>query len=735
MQYITDDYKEEMHLAWRGKSSINAQIGLINSDAQNNASITSSFSGSETHLYDNTAMGVVTSTEADGSITFSFGDYHELNIAGLTIIFNAVPSSITVTNGTKTETYQVNDKNYVFDDGYTDCSYLTITPDSGKLSLKSITFGIAIIFNNKQIISTSRENTVNHISNELPVKQFTLTVDNRAKMFNEDNPYGYAKYLRQKQELKYDYVRDLSDGTSVTIKGGSVLINGWSSDHTQATFTCVGNLDYATQTYNKGQFYPNGISAYDLAIQVLEDAKITKYKLDDVLKGVTINNPIPLCEHREALKMIANASRCTLMEDRDGNVVITSSEKPSYVGKVEFKGAKSYCIPSSIFNNTSNLSYADAEYDYATTDGSMRFLPEDDSYLQVGFVSDDLADNNGAFAHETSIKFSYQSEYDFKKALIYYAYVHPTSITVTSKLAGTTVDTQTIAVSEMVTEYIYDGKIDEFTITFNSAQPNQRIHCSNVSVIGSQGYTLTYRELKSMPVASAIEKVSKILVHTYITDFEKMDEGTSKSSALNVEQVLNNDGGDTLNVESITSEYGAAIAIIKAAEGEQTIKFDTPYYNYKVVGGTIKEQSAYYIVVETNGFANAEIYAQPLTVTDNIYTLVMSEEGVEKEIDNPLIGSNTMAQEVAEWLSKYFDDDVEYDLTYRGDPVLDADDLIYLQNDFVQNNEIRLVKESINTSEGMDFSCSIKARRNSYLVESKVGKAVMGNIRLGEVTI
>ena len=71
MQYITDDYKEEMHLAWRGKSSINAQIGLINSDAQNNASITSSFSGSETHLYDNTAMGVVTSTEADGSSTFS----------------------------------------------------------------------------------------------------------------------------------------------------------------------------------------------------------------------------------------------------------------------------------------------------------------------------------------------------------------------------------------------------------------------------------------------------------------------------------------------------------------------------------------------------------------------------------------------------------------------------------------------------------------------------------------
>ena len=102
MQYASEQYKEEMKLPLRGESFVYVYIGLINNDAQRSAKITSSFSGSEAHLYDDTATSTsVTSTENDGSITFTFEDFYELNIAGLTISFGAsVPDSITVTNGT-----------------------------------------------------------------------------------------------------------------------------------------------------------------------------------------------------------------------------------------------------------------------------------------------------------------------------------------------------------------------------------------------------------------------------------------------------------------------------------------------------------------------------------------------------------------------------------------------------------------------------------------------------------
>ena len=731
MQNVSDEYLEEMRMPFRGKSSVKAQIGLINSDAQENASITSSFEGSEVHLYDNNGSGSVTSTENDGSITFSFGDFHELNIAGLTIVFNTIPSSITVTNGAKTGSYIVTDRNFIIDDGYTECAYLKIIPNEGKLSLKSITFGISVIFMDKQIISTYRENTVSHICNELPVKRFSITVDNQNHMFNEDNPYGYTKYLRQGQELVYEYGRELENGDIFTIKGGKVYIKSWSSDHSQAVFECEGLLSSLDGKFNKGQFYSEGISAYDLAIQVFEDAGITNYKIDNTLKSVMIKNPIPICEHREALRMIAGVSRCTLMEDRDGDIVITSGVKPSYIGNVEFKGARDYCIPSSIFVDNSKYNYADAEYDYAVVDGTMRFLPEKNEYLQVGFVSDDIADNNGNFSQETSIKLSFQNEYDLRKAIIKYSVIYPTSITVTCKLKGNVVDTQTLTVDSLSSTYVYRGKINEMTITFNSAQPNQRVHCGSVVLLGKQKYDLTYHELKSMPVASALEKVSQVNVHSYLTDYEKMDEGTSKSSSISVQQEYNADGGDTLNVEAIESNYGASISTINAFAGEQLVEFDKPYYNYKIEGGKIKESGSYYVIVEMDGSQDANIYAQPLVVSDNVFTMNLSEEGVQKEITNPLIGDSFTAKQVAEWVSRYYDDDVEYDIVYRGDPAIDANDLMYLQNDFVDNNEIRIVTETISTSTGMDFACTLKARRNSYLVGAILAKAVVGRIRAG----
>ena len=144
MQYITDDYSQEMNQQWRGHTSVHITIGIINNDAQTSAKITSSFSGNETNLYDGSARGEVTSTEADGSITFTFVDQNEIDLAGLTIIFGSAPSSVAVTNGTKTVTDEVISSSYTLDSRFENCHYITITPNSGKLKIKSIRFGVGV---------------------------------------------------------------------------------------------------------------------------------------------------------------------------------------------------------------------------------------------------------------------------------------------------------------------------------------------------------------------------------------------------------------------------------------------------------------------------------------------------------------------------------------------------------------------------------------------------------------
>ena len=731
MQYVTDEYREEMKLPYRGASSVYAYIGLINEEAQKSAQITSSFTGNESHLYDIGGL-VVTSTENDGSITFTFGDYYELNIAGLTINFNTVPNQITVTNGTKTETYLPSGAEYTFDDGYTDCHYVKITPDSGKLSITKIVFGIGVYFTNREIISTTRENEVSHISNSFPRKVFTLTVNNRANLFNKDNPYGYASYLEEKQVISYEYGRELSNGSIYKIKGGKVLLKNWSSDDYEARFTCVGYLDFLEGQYYKGQFHNEGISAYSLAEEVFADAGITNYILDDSMKKVAIYNPIPVCEYREALKMIANASRCVLYEDRDGNICITNANRPSFIHTTTFYGATDYSIPSAIFDDNSMYNYADSEYEYAKADGTLIFLPENTAFMQVGFVSSEVANSSGLFTNDPHMDVSFKSEFELKRLFLNFAVVIPTSVTVTCSLQGTVVDTQTLTNLTLTTVYTYSGKIDAITVRFNGAQPNQRIHLNNIQIDGKIDYELTYHELKNTPIASSLERVSKVNVHTYQYNLEKTEEGTSKSSYVKTIATPNDDGGETLDLITGTSEYGSAISTIQASIGDNTIILTQAYYNFKVTAGTIKEYGAFYLVVNSHIEQEIDIYAQPYSVTDNIYSIDIHEKGVEKESKNMLISTNLMAKQQAEWLRDYYDDDLEYDLTYRGDPILDADDLIYLDNKFVQDNEVRIEEETINTSMGMNFTCKLRARRTSFMTDATLGKFIVGKAKLGE---
>lgn len=735
MQYVTEDYRQEMRSPFRGASSVYAYIGLINHDAQRSARITSSFSGSESHLYDNSCASTVASTESDGSMTFTFGDFYELNIAGLTIDFVIIPSSITVTNGTKTETYSVDGvSHFTFDDGYTNCHYLKVTPNNGALRINNIQFGIGLQFSNKQIINTSRSNIVDHISSDLPQKRFNITVNNRSNEFSKDNPYGHADFIEPKQEVIYEYGRELADGSLYKIKGGKVLLNDWASDDYEASFACVGRLDYLDGEFYKGQVYENGISAYDLAEFVFEDAGVIDYVIDESLKSILIFNPIPRVEHREALKMIANATCSTLFEDRDGNICIKKESGCSFIKDAKFYGATDYSLTSSLLIDNSANNYADAEINYTKADGSLLFLPEDTNYVPVGFVSSQIANGSGLFTNNPHIDLTLASEFEMRKMYLEFGVIAPTSVTITCKLAGVDVNTQTLTNPSLREVYEYDGMVDMITISFNGALPNQRIHLNNVQLNGKIGYELTYHEFKDTPVASTLERVTKVHVIYLELKEEQLDVG-AKSSYVDITKTENEDGGETLDTIAKSSIYGSAVSTIDAKIEDNIIKFDTPYYNYKVTGGTIVESGAYYIIVNSDSEQEISIYAQPYSLTNRTVTLDIHEKGIEKTCENPLIHSEAMARTVANWLRDFYDDDIEYTFTYRGDPTLDADDRIYIENKFVEDNEIRITEESINTSTGMDFSCLIRARRTSFSVNATTDEGIMGDMRMGEMVM
>ena len=761
MYYTTEEYRQEMKEVLRGHTSVNVYMSLINNIAQTTAHITSSFSGDESSLYDSSLIDEdayieysttvipesqasmngtvttlyyahfdesttvihtsssgegVTSTENDGSITFEFGE-SGLNIAGLTITFKTKPTSITVTNGTKTVTTTVDDLSYVLDSSFRNSDYIKITPNSGKLSLYAILFGIKLQFSDRQLLNTSRHNSIDHTSNELPIKTFSFTVDNNAHLFNKDNPNGYVDFIQEKQEVVFEYGHDMPDNSIYLIKGGKVLLNNWSSDNTQAKFSCVGRLDYLGGTFYRGQYYENGISAYDLLEFIFADAGETHYKLDNALKNVIIFNPVPVCTHREALQYVANASRCILYEDRDGNINVQNANRPSFIYDVEFEGETDYTIGSTLFEDNSASNYADAENNYADASGEMLFLPEKESYVSVGFVSAEISGSNNRFQTNPTIDITFKAEYNMTGLTLNFAYLYAKSFEVEFFCNGLKVDDVEVSNNtEMSYTHTVDEIIDEIKITFfETAESYQRIHLNNLKLDGFLEYELTNRDLKTPAVASSLDLVSKVNVHSYTFAKESNEEGTSHNAYLNVDTTPNSDGGDTIDLSLAESEYGSSVASIDADVGENLIILDNAFYNYKVTAGTILESGAYYLIVYSSVPQHIDVFANPYNITDNVFTLNIREKGVEKDLKNQLIGTQVMARQLATFLKDYYDDDIEYSIIYRGDPVIDADDLIYLENEFVSLNEIRITEETLNTSMGLDFTCSLMARRNRFV--------------------
>jgi hypothetical protein len=92
-----------------------------------------------------------------------------------------------------------------------------------------------------------------------------------------------------------------------------------------ADFKARDLLEFMTGTYYYGTYSPNGVSLYDLALSVLQDAElpledegIVKWVIDDSLKNIYTVAPLPIDTHANCLQLIANAGGCVIYQDRKG---------------------------------------------------------------------------------------------------------------------------------------------------------------------------------------------------------------------------------------------------------------------------------------------------------------------------------------------------------------------------------------------------------------------------------
>ena len=97
-------------------------------------------------------------------------------------------------------------------------------------------------------------------------------------------------------------------------------------------------------------------------------------------------------------------------------------------------------------------------------------------------------------------------------------------------------------------------------------------------------------------------------------------------------------------------------------------------------------------------------------VTQALVTRQLNPTGTAETWENPLVSTSKHASDLAEWIGDYLRSDREYDLEYRGEPRIDANDIAFLENKYVPDLLLRIYEHTLKFNGAL--SGTLKARRD-----------------------
>lgn len=738
MQLVSKEYKEAMKLPFRNRAYIRVSIGVVNSDAQNNAvlgeeteltyysdkkklfdgyTVTKPYATAEQNFskvdgsmyflpketdgYSYYNNGIVTN-DILGAVYISFGGLVGMDIKGLTIDFGeCYPTQFTIQSDSGTKSYKNDKQLFTTEDSFDGTSYFIITPitmlgGQDRMRIYQMMFGIANTFSNDKVINCSLKDYVSPISETIPSMDVSLTIDNQDLYYSPDNPESAIAYMEIGQEVKVAFGYDVTgNGDIEWLPETTSYLNTWSADDVQAKFTATDRFYQLTDTYYKGLYRSGGITLYDLALDVLNDAGIEderEYYIDPYLKRITVYNPLPAVKHSEALQIIANAGRCALYEDRANKIHLKASFVPDM--QVSVNNKTDYSSIENLLKDNRKDAYAIASNDFSRVDGSLFFMPKDGSYKETGYVSNSIADADGNFTENPVITITLESGFTAFGMIMNFRNVAPQEFAIRTYYLSAIQDAYTVENPD--TEYITDYQFNDFDkmeIEFTKGHPNARITIDNILIGDVTDYRLTRtRDLMDNPTGTRHEKVKMISVKK--TNYRESQEGFKE---LITEKV------------TLTEEMQHTVYFSIASYGFQASVKDNSN-----IGAQIVASSNYFVAVKfTNATVGTEIElvikGYEYVADESYYRVTHNPNGQEIEWSNPLISTDEQARDLEEWIATYYLGDVDYDISWRGDPRVEANDLFYLE---LKNREDAMIRSYQNElSFNGAWSGSMKARK------------------------
>lgn len=737
MQKVSKAYKESMKSSLRERAYIMISFGLVNQEAQAKATVDNgsyAYYSNKDNIFgehiDDTVYATLEEefTKVDGSMFFlpratEGGRYYDTGIVsdklvsearcevvislntiatdfkGLTINFGEnYPVDFDIVGSTgQTIEFRGNTKSkWSTEEVLENTTYIKLVfykmknPQS-RLRIYSIMFGYGLVYYNDSVMSSALDSYVSPIGADVPQFDFSVTLKNYDHYFNVDNPNSAINYLETGQEMNimYGYQTPGSD-TIEWIQGNHLWCSEWESDDNTATIRCQDIFRNMDGEYVKGLYSAAGKSYYALAEEILKDAGISEYYIDPRLKKLYSNNPIPRVKYKEALQIIANACRCVLTQSRDGKVQIKSNFMPS--ASIATNGEEAYSNAANVLTDTPKVEYATLAGNYTPTDGTMFFLPRNDkAALTTGYVSKEISGANGTFTKNPVVTITMEAIRAYYGLKLVFGTALPAAFTIRTYKGGEPVNEYPVEKDEINTTSIILRDFDDFDVMkiefTKTAEPYNRIVLNYFSLSDVVDFTMNRRDMTSSPKAIKQELIKEVIVPCYTYQENNREEN--------------------LVYEDIDVVAGEV----------ETYYIQDPSYGYKVkldeVEGkaTVVAWSNYFVTIKFNvtGSFKLEVQGYRYKIVEKYATVSLNARGKTVKWKNPLISNTTMANELAAWLADYYTAGIEYEYDTRGNPELDATDIVYQENEFHDGMRVNIYRHTVNFKQA--FSGRVTARR------------------------
>lgn len=737
MQKVSKAYKESMKSSLRERAYIMISFGLVNQEAQAKATVDNgsyAYYSNKDNIFgehiDDTVYATLEEefTKVDGSMFFlpratEGGRYYDTGIVsdklvsearcevvislntiatdfkGLTITFGEnYPVDFDIVGSTgQTIEFRGNTKSkWSTEEVLENTTYIKLVfykmknPQS-RLRIYSIMFGYGLVYYNDSVMSSALDSYVSPIGADVPQFDFSVTLKNYDHYFNVDNPNSAINYLEtgQEMDIMYGYQTPGSD-TIEWIQGNHLWCSEWESDDNTATIRCQDIFRNMDGEYVKGLYSAAGKSYYALAEEILKDAGISEYYIDPRLKKLYSNNPIPRVKYKEALQIIANACRCVLTQSRDGKVQIKSNFMPS--ASIATNGEETYSNAANVLTDTPKVEYATLAGNYTPTDGTMFFLPRNGkAALTTGYVSKEISGANGTFTKNPVVTITMEAIRAYYGLKLVFGTALPAAFTIRTYKGGEPVNEYPVEKDEINTTSIILRDFDDFDVMkiefTKTAEPYNRIVLNYFSLSDVVDFTMNRRDMTSSPKAIKQELIKEVIVPCYTYQENNREEN--------------------LVYEDIDVVAGEV----------ETYYIQDPSYGYKVkldeVEGkaTVVAWSNYFVTIKFNvtGSFKLEVQGYRYKIVEKYATVSLNARGKTVKWKNPLISNTTMANELAAWLADYYTAGIEYEYDTRGNPELDATDIVYQENEFHDGMRVNIYRHTVNFKQA--FSGRVTARR------------------------